>query len=311
MNQTLEIIIPVKNTMTFLPENIDTVKKNLNEKISILFVVAKSNDGTEKYIEQLNIPKKIIYSNKGLFPDWNVGLQNATSDYIIFLPGDDTLTSNAIKTILYEIKQINKKTALLFGHNFIDQNSEIFLNYSQIIKHQRRHTKYISKYTEYKNSLELIMSSIGVGYYQTFSALVIPKHIYKTISFDENVNTYSDVKYFLDIVNKYEIKYSNNTIVNWRIHENQTTSKQLNKAGVIAKKLFYKLYIKNIQLNTEMIKEYIRFEEEIFHNKKIDPSKYSYNFKVIVLKYINKYNFINEIKNEVINHVLNINKIKN
>lgn len=109
MRYKLSIIIPVFNVENYLHRTLDSIiSQSLGfEDIEVILVDDKSTDNSAKIMEEYdkkyeNI--KCFYSEKGSgFPGKprNIGLKNATSDYIMFLDADDFLEINSCEK-LYE-----------------------------------------------------------------------------------------------------------------------------------------------------------------------------------------------------------------
>lgn len=100
----VSIVIPCYNIEKYIKPMIDSIKNSFSDKFEIepIIVNDKSTDNTGKVIAN-EIDKRFIYinnkSNKGLSRTRNIGLEQATGDYIYFLDGDDKLSENFVEEI--------------------------------------------------------------------------------------------------------------------------------------------------------------------------------------------------------------------
>ena len=127
MQPILSIIIPVYNSERYLPELLCELKKQSQEidyKCEIILVddgsTDKSSEVYNQYVSNFKIIKK---SNEGACVARNVGLMNATGEYIAFIDSDDYISSDYISKIVSECR--GKRDLLLFG-------------YAQIFEDERR-----------------------------------------------------------------------------------------------------------------------------------------------------------------------------
>lgn len=103
----LSIIIPVYNVEKYLEKCLKSVFRNLPIKTEVIIINDGSPDNSEeiikKYAKKYKEIKYIKKDNGGLSSVKNVGLQEATGKYIIFLDSDDYVSSNMYNTMLKKI----------------------------------------------------------------------------------------------------------------------------------------------------------------------------------------------------------------
>lgn len=88
------IIVPVYNTEKYLDRSIKSILNQTYQNYEIIAVDDGSTDNSEKLLhkyERDNRFRLIRQANHGLSYSRNVGIQEATGDYIIFLDSDDYL----------------------------------------------------------------------------------------------------------------------------------------------------------------------------------------------------------------------------
>lgn len=105
----LSIVVPVYNLEQYLKKCLDSVMMQDVDDVEIIIVNDGSSDGTEEicndYARKYHNIKAYHKKNEGLSIARNYGISKASGEYILFLDGDDFLTSDAVKNILDEIDQ--------------------------------------------------------------------------------------------------------------------------------------------------------------------------------------------------------------
>ena len=89
----ISIIIPVYNVEKYLKECVDSVRKQTYKNLEIILIDDGSKDNSGKLCDELakedNRIKVIHKENGGLSDARNVGIENATGEYIQFIDSDD------------------------------------------------------------------------------------------------------------------------------------------------------------------------------------------------------------------------------
>ena len=109
----VSVITPVFNSEDYIEETFESIKnQTFNfDDIEVIFINDKSTDSSKKIVEGFceeyeNV--KLFDSpkgKKGPGPARNLGLNNATADYVIFLDSDDRMTPEYVETVYNEITQ--------------------------------------------------------------------------------------------------------------------------------------------------------------------------------------------------------------
>ena len=103
-SETISIIITVCNRENFIEKCISSVLFQNDVSIELILVDDESTDNSLKicqsYASQYNNVKLIHHKNCGISKSRNVGLDNATGDYIVFLDDDDIMTPGSLRTML-------------------------------------------------------------------------------------------------------------------------------------------------------------------------------------------------------------------
>lgn len=96
----VSIVVPVYNVEQYLERCLDSIRSQSYEKLEIILVDDGSTDNSsgicDRYAEIDNRIKVIHKTNGGLSDARNVGLENATGDYVYFCDSDDYIEKELI-----------------------------------------------------------------------------------------------------------------------------------------------------------------------------------------------------------------------
>lgn len=112
----LSIIMPVFNVAPYLKKSIESVLFQSYKNIEILLIDDGSTDDSsnicDEYAKKDTRIKVIHKSNGGLSDARNVGLDNATGEYIAFVDSDDWLDINMYDKLIRAIKETESDVAV-------------------------------------------------------------------------------------------------------------------------------------------------------------------------------------------------------
>ena len=106
MNEEIKcsIILPIYNVEQFLGDCLDTVSKQTHKNLEIILVDDGSTDHSggiaDRFAEKEERTKVIHIQNGGVSNARNVGIENATGDYICFADSDDILKEDYVDYLL-------------------------------------------------------------------------------------------------------------------------------------------------------------------------------------------------------------------
>ena len=106
MSKLLSIIIPVYNVELYLDECLKSVFEQVTDDIEVIVINDGSTDSSSKIIENYQdkyLFKYINQQNKGISITRNVGINEASGQYISFLDSDDIFADGIINKIVKEI----------------------------------------------------------------------------------------------------------------------------------------------------------------------------------------------------------------
>ena len=125
-NEIVSIIVPAYNAERTINRCIDSILKQSYSNLEIIIINDGSKDSTEekcmKYIKNKRI-KYIRINNSGVSNARNIGIENSTGTYIMFVDSDDYIEKNMVER-LYD--NINENVDLVIcSKNLITINEKI------------------------------------------------------------------------------------------------------------------------------------------------------------------------------------------
>lgn len=123
----ISIVVPAYNAETTILETIDSLLNQTHSNFEIIIIDDGSTDGTKKVVESV-VDKRIKYiyqENKGISSALNLGLENASSNYIARIDSDDIAYENRLE-VQYKYLKANKDVVLVASSvDYIDSNGRI------------------------------------------------------------------------------------------------------------------------------------------------------------------------------------------
>lgn len=111
MMNKVSVIIPVYNVENYLEDCLNSMMNQTLKEIEIIAINDGSTDNSYEILKRYNdkFPniKILTQINSGLSATRNVGIDNSTGEYVIFIDSDDMLTENALNE-LYTFSKDNE-----------------------------------------------------------------------------------------------------------------------------------------------------------------------------------------------------------
>lgn len=290
MDSKVSIIVPVYNAEKTLTKCIESLVLQKYKNLEIILINDKSTDNSEKicikFRDKYNFIKYINNEeNKGVSVARNIGLENATGKYVVFVDSDDWVDYNYCEYLVQELEKNNVQLAIagFWYHNEIkglEPQLNIFNNKDSIdIKSKNDVIELYSKWH---------FSSI---WNKIFVKSIIDKN---NIKFDENISIGEDMRFGIDYVK----------------------SMDKDKIIVINKPLYHYIHLNSNSLwykNMDQIDTSIQSMEMLFRvlDKKAKNNKENIaNFnKQLLYSYLNYLDFISKQKISRHDKSLKINEI--
>lgn len=125
----ISVIIPIYNTGRYLPECVESVRKQTLQDIEIILVDDESPDNApqlcDEYARQDERVKVVHKKNGGLGFARNSGLDVAIGEYVSFIDSDDFISSNMMQT-LYEVAKQYDADDVRSGTIFYNNGKKTF-----------------------------------------------------------------------------------------------------------------------------------------------------------------------------------------
>ncbi len=125
MGLKISIIVPIYNIEKFVSRCLDSIINQTYKDFEIIIVNDGSTDNSGKIAKEYKekYDDKIIYiekSNGGLSSARNVGIENASGKFIMFVDGDDWIECRCIETLINYI-ELNKNLDIVeFGYRSVN-----------------------------------------------------------------------------------------------------------------------------------------------------------------------------------------------
>lgn len=162
----VSVIVPVYNVEKYLRGCVDSILAQTYDNFEVILVDDGSPDGSGKicdeYVEKYDRVKVIHKKNGGLSDARNVGIDNASGEYVTFVDSDDMISKDMISELMLPIKaDVDVEVACCYFENFNDGDFVEFnkidedidcsiISYSELIK---KNIWVISCAKVYKKSL--------------------------------------------------------------------------------------------------------------------------------------------------------------
>ena len=173
----VSIIIPAYNASKYIKRCVMSLLNQTYKNIEIIVINDGSTDNTLEMLKGFDI-KIINKENGGVSSARNMGLKEASGDYICFVDSDDYVEKNYIESVINIINGYNYdiiETPLLFEANLKNK----IVNYTEYkLENEKKSYNFDKEY--FDNELRYV---IGVFY---------KKEIINNLYFDEEVRCYED-----------------------------------------------------------------------------------------------------------------------
>lgn len=208
----VSVIIPTYNRGNLIINSIKSVLNQTFRNLEVIVVDDGSTDNTEDEVNKIT-DKRIKYiklsSNFGGSNARNVGIKNATGQFISFQDSDDIFYPNKIEKQIKNI--INKNSIFDFCKINVIYNS----TYSYLIPNARQENSIIKG--------EIFNELISRGNFISTQSMIIRTKYMKNHLFDIEMPRLQDYDVILGMIPKVKISYTNEVLVDLHIQNNSVT----------------------------------------------------------------------------------------
>jgi len=248
----ISIIVPVYNTEKYLAQCLDSIIKQTLKDIEILCIDDGSKDNSleilNEYAAKDDRIKIFAQKNSGPGAARNLGIQNATGEYLTFVDSDDWLKENAMECIYNFAKE--KNTDMLFFSN-INYHDE-FYQETVVLNNVIVDKELINFENSYRSCLKLPVVTFGKLYRTKF--LKDNNILFPTFS-----NCGEDFHFAISTFFKNpKIDYIDEPLYFYRIIANNSLTKQGVQSHVNMYKIWDDIYTKLLQINFKNKQEIIK-----------------------------------------------------
>ena len=246
----VSIIVPAYNAEKSIEQCINSIESQTYENMEIIIINDGSTDNTKKVCENLkNKYKNILVINQknmGVSKSRNVGIDNATGDYIMFVDSDDFVDENIIESMLK-----NRENDLVISNYKRYYNEKKIINNIQIEEKKYSIEEFLEDFWNLYNCY-LINSPCFRLYKRNIINL-------NGIRFNPKYELGEDLIFNLEYLNYCKKIYvSSKCMYNYRYSDNSLTTKYRENYLMIQFKLIKfieELFKKNNQMNEKNKKE--------------------------------------------------------
>lgn len=197
----VSVIIPFYNCR-YVDQAINSVLKQTYPRIEVIVV----NDGSTKnqHLVKKYLPriKYIEQPNRGVAAALNMGIKNASGEYIAWLSSDDLMDVNKIQ---YQLKFMQERNSILS-----------FTNFNLVNEHNHIVTHNASQ--NYRNELDILRAFLQQNPVNGCTVMMSKKVVDLIGYFNENLRYAQDYEFWIRVALVYPIHYYNITLTNYRVH---------------------------------------------------------------------------------------------
>ena len=261
----VSIITASYNYGNYIKETIESVISQTYTDWEMIIVDDGSKDNSveviKSYCEKDSRIKLFQHENgenKGLAETIQLGISKATSEWIVFLESDDTITPDYLKE---KIKIIEQYPTVDFIFNDINMFGEenVINNMERYFKKQKKLLSEISFPANIFNYFEQL------NVVPTFSAVMIKKELFNYLDFKVACQPNLDWYLWIQASKNNKFYYLDKKLTNWRMHRDS----QINNINPL---LIYKWEIQKEKLfgyEPNLINKILKISKEMFYIKQI------------------------------------------
>jgi glycosyltransferase involved in cell wall biosynthesis len=206
----VSIIIPVYNGANYVDKAIQSALAQTYQNIEILVINDGSCDcgATDDVIKQYGSRVRYIKKeNGGVATALNLGIREMHGEYFSWLSHDDFYLPNKITSQINFLATLNFSDVVVYSnhYNLIEATGALFL-----IRH-RMHRDLDFR------AREIVANNQIHG-----CSLLIPRKAFEQVGlFDEKLRVAQDYEMWFRIAQKFQFRYSDETVVTGRVHDKQ------------------------------------------------------------------------------------------
>lgn len=237
----VSIILPIYNGEKYLNKCINSVLNQTYENIELICINDGSKDKTLNVLQSYKDHRiKIIdKNNSGVSDTRNLGISNATGDYIAFIDADDFYNEQFIEKMVFYIEKYNVDA--------VRCNYEVINNNDKLLE-KGNLTSYSNKKYDDDSIKKIILPLLLKGSIPCFSCLLlIKREKIKNVFFPTDIHMMEDVIFYIDLLTQLKSLYiCDNILYTVMYNDKGATNLSANYERNIFDIIDVNKYIKNI-----------------------------------------------------------------
>lgn len=212
----ISIIMPVYNAEKTIIRAVKSVINQTFKDYELIIINDGSTDDTAEIVKSIiksntKVNFKTI-KNSGVSVARNIGIMEATGEYITFLDSDDYYEKNALEVISSYLK--DDIELLIYGHKVVDKDGKV-------IKESSLNNQFFIDAKDFRGCvLELIKTErLNAPWNKVYKRELIIKN---SIHFPEDINIAEDLMFNLDYIKSIKnVRIINQLLINYVVVKNQ------------------------------------------------------------------------------------------
>ena len=236
-NGLISIITASYNYQDYIKETIESVLAQTYSNWEMIIVDDGSTDDSvnviKSYCEKDSRIKLFQHDNgvnKGLSETVKLGIEKSTSDWIVFLESDDTITPDYLEEKIQVIQETPDVEFIFNGINCfgdeerISSMSDYFNEQNKAIKNHKNPDNYLRVFEK-------------INVVPTFSCIMLKKKLFDDIDFNSPHRASLDWYLWVQIAKNHDFYYMDKQLTNWRMHKSSYINSKNNSKDIIQFKL--------------------------------------------------------------------------
>ncbi|WP_299694285.1 glycosyltransferase [uncultured Vibrio sp.] len=215
----VSIIIPTYNCLNYLPKAIGSVFSQTHQDFELIIVDDNSSDGTSSYLSSIKDERMLTLSTQGVGAPQarNLGIEQATGDYIAFLDADDAWLPEKIERQL-EFHQQYPNIAMSFtNYDHLTEDDQVIVDCFSYWSQFQDHTERL---ITLENPLEFIIENNVIG---TSTVMVKADVLSQTGGFNADIQYGEDWELWLRLSENHQVGVLNSVQVGYLMRASSVT----------------------------------------------------------------------------------------
>jgi glycosyltransferase involved in cell wall biosynthesis len=250
-NSLVSICIPTYNSKKFLRQCLDSIVAQTYKNVEVIVSDNASQDDTvsiiRDYVERNGFKLHINSANIGAGKNFNKLIGLATGKYVAIYHADDVYESTIVEEAV-RLLESDETIGLVGTMGNVMNEQGVLFNTMQLPKHLRKLNKTVYTFDEALSGL------VKRGWFFVTPSIMVRKKIYDELGvFDaQGFVSAGDYAFWLKIAHQYKVGIIDKKLINYRVHKNQGTEREVRRnlevADIVLVLRKYKELTSNIKI---------------------------------------------------------------